>query len=265
MDNSLYAADLLDTPRIKYWDKIFLKPSAVQFLESRKKEEQFVFLDKVVNVLKEPIFGGREEYYVIDTDEHGKRVVAFYAAVKYNQKRNNFLKPAVGRYQSSVWKRPGSLKGLQFATNFVLGFLLEALSSIMVTTDIIQSESGRDLWTHILSVAALSPKYDCYYGMAAPSDTRVLIKVEDQKAVEHYAKDITAKGSSYAFRSAIIVKANTPIDKILQDSKNTKVISNDIAERFDVYKTPRALEPKEERVYYREYNIDKPEYRKLQA
>lgn len=265
MDKTLYAADLLDTTRIKTWDKFFLSSVALSILEERKKAEQFKFLNKTVNVLAEPLFGGREEYYVADTDERGNRVVAFYAAIKYNQKRNNFLKPAVGRYQSAVWKRPGSLKGLQFATNFVLGFLLDALSSVMVTTDLVQSENGRDLWTHIVSVAALSPKYDCYYGLAAPSDVRVLIKVEDQKAVEHYAKHITARNSAYAFRSAIIVRADTPIDKILQDPENTRVTSNDLAERFDLYKEPRKLTPAEERLYYREYNFDKPEYRKLQS
>ena len=119
-----------------------------------------------------------EDYYVTEVDRvSGKEIVAFFASVKYNQKRNDLLKPAVGRYQSLVWKHPNSLKGTQFALNFVLKFLLESLpNSTLVTTDMRQSKSGRDLWARIVSYAAKSNRYDCYYGLAV-KDNKTLITV----------------------------------------------------------------------------------------
>lgn len=259
MDNSLYASELLDTLRVDSWDKFFTRPDIVDYLRDYGIKETFTFLGQTVNVLEYTLEDSAEDYYVTEVDRaSGKEIVAFFASVKYNQKRNDLLKPAVGRYQSLVWKHPNSLKGTQFALNFVLKFLLESLpNSTLVTTDMRQSKSGRDLWARIVSYAAKSDRYDCYYGLSARGN-KALITVTDDRSAGHYVGDIVAPGSAYAFRSAIITRAGTPLHKFLLDPENTAVVSNEVAEKTGIYTKPQKLTYSEEDQYDYEYYLNKP-------
>lgn len=258
--NDLYASELLDVDRISDWDDFFTEPGTVDYLREHGVKETFTLLGKTVYVLEYNIEeDSTEEYYVIEKNQVGDEAVAFFASVRYNQKRNGLLKPAIGRYQAIVWRSPNSLKGLQFAQNFVLKFLLETLpKSVIVTTDMRQSKGGRDLWARIVSYAAKSNSYDCYYGLSAKG-IKTLIEVKDDKAAKHYIGDIVAHGSAYAFRSAIITRAGTPVSKFLLDPEHTHIISNEVAEALNVYDKPVDLTGDDlENYLYEYYSAYKP-------
>lgn len=180
--------------------------------------------------------------YVAFTTVQKRKIIAFYSQVKRNQKRNNLFKPAVGRFQSLVWKYRTWMLHSGFATEFILDVLLQDKGiNPMVLTDMKQTSYGSNMWVATLAVA-LRRGYKCYFGLSSPSDARCLIKIEnDFEIVDHYASDIVADNPAYAYRCALITKPGVKPESLLLDPKRTLILTNEEAEELGAYDSPKFL------------------------